>query len=683
MENSSASQGFAPRSRTTSGVGEDGEESNIFHPLEASAEAEFLSGEFSDVCFGVGPDEVRLFSCKAMLAIASPVFRAMFFSSHAYVEASKLPLSEPVNQLVTATCCNSSPLLVTGAEDGDNEESLLPRSLELNSKSNLQILLSSGSFSSTTASERGVFRPEQHAYVAVPDIEPEAMHSMLRYVHHMDPCLTLDKALFVLKAADKYQIDELQRACTKHLETADLSDVDLTLALLDASCRLGLEKQSQYFLQAVGDFSRLQTSGLLGCRNLLAVHESTLKRLLESSCFCVPEEPLWHAVRSWAEFHANGGTTSWQCWSPASACSGGSRGSLLRWEKPHDNLGSAGSTETVAHSPRRSWQDVLRPLQGLLRFPTMRSSFFAREVAKSGLLSDKEVVDIFCFLATRKNSTTPPGPEGTSSCQPLVSGKFCSHPRVPLLQWVFQGPLLVEDLISQQEYVEDLGSRIAMAPGQQFHPAFGSQGFQSGRHAWTITWRPLEGPPRGNRSSGLRGGAAGIAPKEELWPKNATTTSIMDGMSRSASASGNLLIQGPVATSPSAKPMLLTDKSAGVSFSRVGGNLSGVDNYRYPPSEQPADNCASRFLDWPSCIVFGAKKDIVEQRYVAWDPEVADTEHRVRFAISLDFVDRTITYLADKGERRWIAPLTHDGPVYPVVAASGRQEFHIQYGYHL
>merc|ERR1711924_559573 len=121
-----------------------------------------------------------------------------------------------------------------------------------------------------------------------------------------------------------------------------------------------------------------------------------------------------------------------------------------------------------------------------------------------------------------------------------------------------------------------------------------------------------------------------------------------------------------------------------------GGNNSGGGSSANNPSANASgpssDDPSAHFLDWPTCFVFGVKRDVMERRYVAWDPADADSDDFngcIRFAIVLDFVDKTITYLADRGERRWTAPLTHEGPIYPVIAASGPHYFHIQYGVHL
>ncbi|CAE7735785.1 Btbd1 [Symbiodinium microadriaticum] len=80
----------------------------------------------------------------------------------------------------------------------------------------------------------------------------------------------------------------------------------------------------------------------------------------------------------------------------------------------------------------------------------------------------------------------------------------------------------------------------------------------------------------------------------------------------------------------------------------------------------------------PSCVVFGVKREVAtEDRYVAWEEDLSSTDV-IRFSIVLDFPSRTITYVADRGERVWTASLGHDGPVYPVIAASGPHFFSIE-----
>jgi len=50
-------------------------------------EEEIDKGLVSDVCFGAGPGEsVMLFSSRAALALASPVFQTMFFAPQWHME---------------------------------------------------------------------------------------------------------------------------------------------------------------------------------------------------------------------------------------------------------------------------------------------------------------------------------------------------------------------------------------------------------------------------------------------------------------------------------------------------------------------------------------------------------------------------------------------------------------------
>ncbi|CAJ1458043.1 unnamed protein product [Effrenium voratum] len=83
---------------------------------------------------------------------------------------------------------------------------------------------------------------------------------MLRYVHHLDPMLSLDNAMQVYRAADKYQIDGLLESCGAFIEKhVDPSNVMQVLGLFDVACRLGLERYSKSFLEILGELSRVQT----------------------------------------------------------------------------------------------------------------------------------------------------------------------------------------------------------------------------------------------------------------------------------------------------------------------------------------------------------------------------------------------------------------------------------------
>ena len=54
------------------------------------AQEEIITGSVSDVLFGVGePEEVHFFSSRATLAMASPVFHAMFFGPQWHREVAR------------------------------------------------------------------------------------------------------------------------------------------------------------------------------------------------------------------------------------------------------------------------------------------------------------------------------------------------------------------------------------------------------------------------------------------------------------------------------------------------------------------------------------------------------------------------------------------------------------------
>ncbi|CAK0870341.1 unnamed protein product [Prorocentrum cordatum] len=191
------------------------------------------------------------------------------------------------------------------------------------------------------------------------------------------------------------------------------------------------------------------------------------------------------------------------------------------------------------------------------------------------------------------------------------------------------------------------GPRVVLGgSGTKFHFAFGSVGFSSGRHAWTISWRPLGGAKSGAPG---RGGAAGLA--------------------READAAV-AVARGP--------------GGAGAASTSQASPKSGCW-----PARGASDELATRFADWPTCIVFGMKQDVHDRRYVPWEGPAewaggaASSAPSIKFAIVLDFPSRTVTYVADGGQRRWDAPLPHSGAVHPVIAASGPHFFQIRYGMHL
>eukprot|EP00929_Paragymnodinium_shiwhaense_P100807 TRINITY_DN63406_c0_g3_i1.p1 TRINITY_DN63406_c0_g3~~TRINITY_DN63406_c0_g3_i1.p1 ORF type:complete len:635 (+),score=92.49 TRINITY_DN63406_c0_g3_i1:124-2028(+) len=634
----------------------------MFRPLEDKAEEELDRGCVSDVCLGAGPhEEVRLFSSRAVLALASPVFRQMLFAPH---------WQEP------PTASSSSRSLPQRLQGGDSDDF-------------------------------GKFRPGQHVYIAVKDVEPDALRCVLRYVSHLDPRLSLDNALHVFRAADKYQIDGLLEACSQFLDgRTDPRDVDQTLRLFDVACRLGLDSWKCRFLNDIGELSRLETMRLLNADEFLALHSASMAALLSSEGLRVCEEPLWHALLRWAE---------------AQLAALDDRLPELSPEGPEDSRHVDGADlESVRHRPT-SWQAALRPLRHLIRFSTMDPSFFAREVAQTGVLEPEESVRIFCKSAARLAGDLP------GSCRSLDISELSvetehggSDSRVPQLGWCSAPGVNKEDEASEEGGLKGLGgrggfgasysaseapvavldgrglftgawgSRIVLGgPGTRFHFAFGTSGFVTGRHAWTISWRPLAENSRGSVRGETHGGAAGVAREGDGFgvPTAASSPSVpgtsMTGLPRTGSG-----LAGSTGPSSRASAATATSGGGGASARDAAARDAAAAAAAAVAAGASSDDPSARFLDWSSCVVFGTKRDMgTVKRYIPWDPVDADEDDGyacVKFAIVLDFFDKTVSYIADRGERRWTAPLTCDGRlVYPVVAASQPHYFHIRYGVHL
>jgi len=624
----------------------------MFELLDERVEEEITRGHVSDVCFGAGPRESsQLFSSRGALALASRVFHAMFFAPHWHTEAVTIPGRGGSPALPSAPRATGQVLSHQETADG--------------------------------------YHPERHTYVAVTDVEPSALHCMLRYVHHLDPRLTLDNALHVYRAADKYQMDGLLGACAAFLEKhVDQRDVDQVLRLFDIACRLGLERYSNTFLDMLGEQSRLQTSRLLFADEFAALHSVSIATLLGADGLCVDEDPLWSALQRWAELQVGCGECRPEL-SPEVA------------EEPHEEKG----LNSLANgSLEQTWQDVLKPLKRLIRFPAMSASFFAKQVAQSGVLSPSEVVDIFCHLSRSSEAATRvagTAKDGGDLPEVLVADAFRAEPRAPQLAWCAAPGGAPDTFIAEECGLGPAGAAAGCAAstavldghglktgpwgsqvilggsGAGYHFAFGSAGFSSGRHAWTISWQPLDALQPGVRTRGGRGGAAGIAREGDLPGSGGGGAGTPSGMTASSPTGGcGGGLSGPATSLAAAGRTASTGSGTSGRPAAMATSASlGAG------SEEPA----ARFIDWPTCIVFGVKRDVSERRYVGWEAPVDGDggEASVRFAIALDFATRTVTYIADRGERCWTAPLAHDGPVYPVVAATGPHNFRIQYGVHL
>jgi len=192
------------------------------------------------------------------------------------------------------------------------------------------------------------------AEIELPDVEPAAFMSMLRFLYTDEVRLGPDIVMQCLYTAKKYAVSALEKACVDYLKRNLCSDNAFTLL---TQARLFDEPQLMALCLETIDKT---TSESLAAEGFTDVDIDTLCSVLERDTLGIRECKLFSAVCRWAEA---------EC-------------SRRQLEPTADNKRQVLGTRTL----------------DLIRFPLMSIGEFAAGPAQSGLLRDREIVDMFLYF---------------------------------------------------------------------------------------------------------------------------------------------------------------------------------------------------------------------------------------------------------------------------------------------
>ncbi|CAG2166279.1 unnamed protein product [Oppiella nova] len=191
---------------------------------------------------------------------------------------------------------------------------------------------------------------EEKEEIEIPDVEPSAFLTLLRYMYCDDICLEADNVLASLYAAKKYLVPHLARACVSYLETS-----------LTARNACILLSQSLLFeepdlMQRCWEVIDAQAELALASDGFVDIDFQTLESILSRETLNAKELSIFYASLLWAN----------------SEC-------------------QRRELEITADNQRK----VLGNALFLVRIPAMSLEDFANGPAQSGLLTLQETTDIF------------------------------------------------------------------------------------------------------------------------------------------------------------------------------------------------------------------------------------------------------------------------------------------------
>lgn len=217
---------------------------------------------------------------------------------------------------------------------------------------------------------------EEKTEIEIPDVEPSAFLTLLRYLYSDDISLKADNVLATLYAAKKYLIPHLARACVSYLETS-----------LTARNACILLSQSRLFeepdlMQRCWEVIDAQAELALASDGFVEIDYQTLESILSRETLNAKELSIFYASLQWAN----------------SEC-------------------QRRELEINAENQRK----VLGNALFLVRIPAMNLEEFANGPAQSGLLTLQETTDIFLNYT----ASVKPILEFPTKPRKMLSKKIC------------------------------------------------------------------------------------------------------------------------------------------------------------------------------------------------------------------------------------------------------------------
>jgi len=203
---------------------------------------------------------------------------------------------------------------------------------------------------------------EKKATVPIPDVEPSAFLTLLRYLYCDEIKLEADNVLATLYTAKKYLVPHLAQACVRFLETS--LNYKNACILLSQSCLFeenDLKRKCWEVIDA-------QTELALEADSFLDIDYSTLEMIAGRDTLNVHETAVYSAVCRWAEAECR-------------------RKNLL----------------VAAGNKRKVLGDVLFSV----RIPAMSLQEFADGPAKDDILTKEEVISTFFWYSATEKPALP------------------------------------------------------------------------------------------------------------------------------------------------------------------------------------------------------------------------------------------------------------------------------------
>lgn len=198
---------------------------------------------------------------------------------------------------------------------------------------------------------------ENKKEIRVPDVEPSAFLTLLKYLYCDEIYLEADNVLATLYAAKKYIVPHLARACVNYLETSLTAK---NACLLLSQSRLFEEPE---LMQRCWEVIDAQAEMAIKSEGFVDIDMKTFESILSRETLNCREIHLFEAAQTWAQ----------------AAC--------IKMD--------------IEPTPQNR-RNMLGSALQMIRIPTMTLEEFANGVAQTGILTPQETIDIFLSFTAKK-----------------------------------------------------------------------------------------------------------------------------------------------------------------------------------------------------------------------------------------------------------------------------------------
>lgn len=193
------------------------------------------------------------------------------------------------------------------------------------------------------------------ARVELANITPKGFAALVRYAFSLDPEISPENVIEVIHAAKECKVDIIHKLALQYLTSVlEAHPEKILLTYFEKATRFGL---ARVFSECVKKFEFLGgVAEFLGSKQFTKYSAEFVTCLLNFDELALEEEIVWECILNWAKVQANK------------------------------------NDQTLL--------EMLKLVYKGVRFPLMTMKYFSSEVVPTRVLTNKEMVDLFCWLTT-------------------------------------------------------------------------------------------------------------------------------------------------------------------------------------------------------------------------------------------------------------------------------------------